>query len=106
PEDYNEPYGDVKVTGGAGLAPLEPGRSNVLRGALISQVIDELPMLAVLGSQVIGGISIRDAKELRVKESDRISATVENLRAMGAEVEEHEDGLTIGERAELRGAKI
>jgi 3-phosphoshikimate 1-carboxyvinyltransferase len=106
PEDYNEPYGDVKVTGGAGLAPLEPGRSNVLRGTLISQVIDELPMLAVLGSQVLGGISIREAKELRVKESDRISATVENLRAMGAEVEEHDDGLTIGERVQLRGAKI
>jgi 3-phosphoshikimate 1-carboxyvinyltransferase len=106
PEDFNEPYGDVKVTGGAGLAPLELGRSNVLRGALISQVIDELPVLAVLGSQVLGGISIRDAKELRVKESDRISATVENLRAMGAEVEEHEDGLTIAERVELRGAKL
>jgi 3-phosphoshikimate 1-carboxyvinyltransferase len=106
PEDFNEPYGDVKVTGGAGLAPLEPGRSNVLRGALISQVIDELPVLAVLGSQVLGGISIRDARELRVKESDRISATVENLRAMGAEVEEHDDGLTIAERTQLRGAKI
>jgi 3-phosphoshikimate 1-carboxyvinyltransferase len=96
----------VKVTGGAGLAPIEPGRSNVLRGSLISQVIDELPVLAVLGSQVLGGISIRDARELRVKESDRISATVENLRAMGADVEEHEDGLTIGERTQLRGAKI
>jgi 3-phosphoshikimate 1-carboxyvinyltransferase len=106
PEDFNEPFGDVKVTGGAGLAPLEPGRSNVLRGELISQVIDELPVIAVLGSQVLGGISIRGAKELRFKESDRISATIENLRAMGAEVEEHEDGLTIPERARLRGAKL
>ena len=106
PEDFHEPFGDVRVTGGAGLAPLEPGRSNVLRGTVISQVIDELPMLAVLGSQVMGGISIRDAAELRVKESDRISSTVENLRAMGATVEEHDDGLTILERTRLRGARI
>jgi 3-phosphoshikimate 1-carboxyvinyltransferase len=106
PEDFNEPFGDVVVTGGAGLAPVAPGRSNVLRGALIPQVIDELPVLAVLGSQVMGGISIRDATELRVKESDRISATVENLRAMGADVVEHDDGLTVNERATLRGAKI
>ena len=106
PEDFNEPFGDVSVTGGAGLAPLEPGRSNVLRGALISQLIDELPVLAVLGSQVMGGISIRDATELRVKESDRISATVQNLRAMGAEVIEHDDGLTINQRTTLRGARL
>jgi 3-phosphoshikimate 1-carboxyvinyltransferase len=106
PEDFNEPFGEVSVLGGAGLAPLEPGRSNVLGGAVISQVIDELPVLAVLGSQVMGGISIRDAQELRVKESDRISATVSNLRAMGAEVVEHVDGLTISERARLRGARI
>ena len=106
PEDFNEPFGDVRITGGAGLAPAQPGRSNVLRGAVIPQLIDELPVLAVLGSQVMGGISIRDAKELRVKESDRISATVENLRAMGAEVIEHDDGLTINERATLRGARL
>jgi 3-phosphoshikimate 1-carboxyvinyltransferase len=63
-------------------------------------------MLAVLGTQVTGGLSIRDASELRLKETDRIAATVENLRAMGAYVEEHEDGLTIPERTHLRGAKI
>ena len=106
PEDFHEPFGEVTVSGGAGLAPVEPGDSNVLRGTLISQVIDELPILAVLGSQVMGGISIRDAAELRIKESDRISATVENLRAMGAEVEEHDDGLTIADRSPLRGATI
>lgn len=106
PEDFNEPFGDIIVTGGAGLAPLGPGRSNLLSGALIPGLIDELPVLAVLGSQVMGGISIRDAAELRVKESDRISATVRNLRAMGAEVIEHEDGLTINERTTLRGASL
>jgi 3-phosphoshikimate 1-carboxyvinyltransferase len=102
----DEGYGDVVVSGGAGLAPFKPNESNVLRGALIPQLIDELPMLAVLGTQVMGGLSIRDAAELRVKETDRIAATVENLRAMGASVEEHDDGLTIAERTPLTGARL
>jgi 3-phosphoshikimate 1-carboxyvinyltransferase len=106
PEDFGEPFGDVGVKGSDGLAPVEAGESNILRGTLIPQLIDELPILAVLGSQVAGGVKIRDAAELRVKESDRIRATVENLRAMGVEVEEHNDGLTIPERRLLRGAKL
>ena len=106
PEDFGEPYGDLSVKGSEALAPVEAHESNVLRGSLIPQLIDELPVLAVLGSQVPGGFSIRDAAELRVKESDRISATVENLRAMGVEVEEHDDGLTIRKRTRLRGAKL
>ncbi|MBA2731618.1 MAG: 3-phosphoshikimate 1-carboxyvinyltransferase, partial [Acidobacteria bacterium] len=99
-EDFDEPLGDLSVRGGPGLAPLEPGESNVLRGTLIPQLIDELPVLAVLGSQVLGGFEIRDAAELRVKESDRLRAIIENLRAMGLEVEEHEDGLRIPERTQ------
>jgi 3-phosphoshikimate 1-carboxyvinyltransferase len=106
PEDFNEPFGDLIIKGGETLAPVGARSSNLIRGALISQLIDELPIVAVLGSQARGGISIRDAKELRFKESDRISATVENLRAMGAKVTEHEDGLTIDERTRLRGAKL
>jgi 3-phosphoshikimate 1-carboxyvinyltransferase len=102
----NEPYGDITVRGGAGLAPTTQHESNVLRGILIPQLIDELPMLAVLGTQVMGGLSIRDASELRLKETDRIAATVENLRAMGVEVLEHEDGLTILKRTHLRGARL
>ena len=105
-EDFGEPFGDLSVKGSDGLAPVEAGESNILRGTLIPQLIDELPVLAVFGSQVAGGISIRDAAELRVKESDRIRATVLNLRAMGVEVEEHDDGLTIRERTRLRGAKL
>jgi 3-phosphoshikimate 1-carboxyvinyltransferase len=69
-------------------------------------LIDELPALAVMGTQVLGGFEIRDAAELRVKESDRIAATVENLRAMGASVEEREDGLIIKRRTSLHGAKL
>src|SRR5947209_4449838 len=105
-EGFYEPFGYVSITGGAGLAPVKDGESNILRAPLISQLIDELPVLAVLGSQVLGGFSIRDAVELRVKESDRIRAVVENLRAMGVEVEEHDDGLTNPARTQLRGAKL
>jgi 3-phosphoshikimate 1-carboxyvinyltransferase len=105
-EDFDEPFGDLSIRGGPGLAPLEPGESNVLRGSLIPQLIDELPVLAVLGSQILGGFEIREAAELRVKESDRLRATVKNLRAMGALVEEYDDGLRILERAQLRGAKL
>jgi 3-phosphoshikimate 1-carboxyvinyltransferase len=63
-------------------------------------------LLAVVGSQISGGVEIRDAKELRVKESDRIAATVQNLRAMGAEVEEFDDGLRVNGPVKLRGARI
>jgi len=73
---------------------------------VVPQLIDELPLLAVVGSQIEGGIEIRDAAELRVKESDRIAATAQNLRAMGAVVEEFADGLRVAGPARLRGAKI
>ena len=75
-------------------------------GDRIAGLIDELPLLAVIGSQLEGGIEIRDAGELRVKESDRIAATVAGLRAMGADVEEFDDGLRVGGRTRLRGARI
>ena len=107
PEDFFEPFGNVSVSGGAGLAPAKPGQSNVLSGTLTAQLIDELPLLAIIGTQVLGGLEIRDAAELRVKESDRIQAAVENLRLMGAQVEEQSDGLIISSRrTSLRGAKI
>ncbi len=63
-------------------------------------------MLAVVGSQVPGGIQIRDAEELRLKESDRLQATANNLRSMGAEVEEFDDGLAVFGPTQLRGAAI
>ncbi|HVG32579.1 MAG TPA: 3-phosphoshikimate 1-carboxyvinyltransferase [Pyrinomonadaceae bacterium] len=106
-ERCNEQVGTIHVCGkAAGLAPVEGTRANILRGSLIPQLIDELPMLAVLGTQVPGGLTIRDAAELRLKESDRIAAVVKNLRAMGAQVEEYEDGLTVGGPTRLRGAKL
>lgn len=104
-EESNEPAGRIRARSFAGLTPTTPG-ANVIRGALVPQLIDELPVLAVVGTRVEGGLEIRDARELRVKESDRIAATVANLRAMGAEVEEFEDGLRVGGPARLRGARL
>ena len=68
--------------------------------------IDEIPMLAVIATQAIGKTIIKGARELRVKESDRIKAIVINLRKMGASVEEFEDGLTITGPTKLKGANI
>lgn len=75
-------------------------------GALAAQLIDELPVLAAIAPYSRNGIRIRDAKELRVKESDRIALVVKNLRAMGAEVEEFEDGLDVPGGQQLHGAQI
>ena len=72
----------------------------------MANLIDESPVLAVLGSQAAGGLTISGAQELRVKESDRISAIVANLRAMGIEVEETADGLSMAGAQQLRGADI
>ena len=101
----NEPFGHVRVRGGGGLAPRFDG-ANVLSGLSVARLIDELPVLAVVGTQLQGGLTIREAAELRVKETDRIAATAANLRAMGAEVEEYEDGLSVAGRTRLRGAAL
>ena len=96
-----EIVGDLSVKG----ASLKGG---LIAGEQIPLVIDELPMLAALGPYTEEGIEIRDATELRVKESDRIAALAENLRRMGAAVEERSDGLKIAGRltGKLRGAQI
>jgi 3-phosphoshikimate 1-carboxyvinyltransferase len=96
-----EIIGDIAVKG----AQLKGG---IIEGAEIPLVIDELPMLAALGPFTEEGIEIRDAAELRVKESDRIAALAENLRRMGARVEERPDGLKVSGRGagKLRGAEI
>ena len=75
-------------------------------GALIPTLIDELPMIAVMACFAEGTTVIRDAKELRVKESDRISVMSENLRKMGAEIEETEDGMIIHGGKPLKGTVV
>jgi len=100
-EQNAELVGTVRVS-----APPEGLRSTSIAGALAAQLIDELPVLAAIGPYTSGGIRIRDARELRVKESDRIALVAKNLRAMGAEVEEFEDGLDVPGGQTLHGATI
>lgn len=77
-----------------------------LSGAVIANLIDEIPILAVIATQLDGVLTIRDARELRVKESDRIRAIVDNLRNLGVEIEETEDGFSLRGRQKLRGGTI
>lgn len=100
-EKNAELIGTVQVS-----APENGLRSTEVSGALAAQLIDELPVLAAIAPYTNGGIRIRDAKELRVKESDRIALVARNLRSMGAEVEEFEDGLDVPGGQQLHGAAI
>jgi 3-phosphoshikimate 1-carboxyvinyltransferase len=102
-EVSNEKIGDIRVTGGDGFAPKQG--TNVISGEIVANLIDEVPILAVFGTQLENGLEIRDAAELRVKESDRIAAVVENLRRMNARVEEFPDGLRV-EKSKLKAAQI
>jgi 3-phosphoshikimate 1-carboxyvinyltransferase len=77
-----------------------------LNGAETAALIDEIPVLAAIAPYTAQGIEVRDAGELRVKESDRIAAIAANLRLMGAEVEEREDGLNIPGGQTLHGAEL
>jgi 3-phosphoshikimate 1-carboxyvinyltransferase len=102
-EDAGESRGDLRVRYSANLLQrqLPP-----IKRELTAALIDEIPVLSVLGSQVKGGLEISDAHELRIKESDRISALAANLRSMGAAVEEKSDGLIISGGQKLQGADI
>ncbi len=97
--DQVEPRGIVEING----APL---RGTVIQGKEVPQLIDELPILAVAGAIAHGTTVIRHAQELRAKETDRIAAIAHNLRAMGAQVIELNDGLEIYGPAPLRGARL
>ena len=94
-----EPVGIVRVYG-------RKLRGTRIAGAEIANVIDELPIIAVIGALAEGKTEIRDAHELRVKETDRIAAMAENLREFGVTVEEHDDGLTIHGGASLIGCQV
>jgi len=99
-EDQNgELAGTVRALGGK-------LRGTIIDGADTAALIDELPVLAAIAPYTEDGIEIRDARELRVKESDRIAVVAENLCAMGARVEEREDGLLVPGGQKLHGAEI
>lgn len=95
-----EPMGDLAVEYSAHL------RATSVGGGEIPALIDEVPILAVLATQAKGTTVIRGAKELRVKESDRLRAMAESLKKMGAKVVELSDGLKISGPTPLVGAKV
>ncbi len=97
-EEEGDPIGSVFVRG-------TPLRGTEICGDEIPNLIDELPMIAAVGALAEGETVIRDAAELRVKESDRIAVTVAHLRAFGVEVEERPDGMTVRGPAELHAPK-
>lgn len=81
-------------------------RATKVGGALVPRAIDELPLVALLGCFAKGETVVRDASELRAKESDRVEAVVEVLGRMGARVTAHPDGFTVHGPAELHGARV
>lgn len=99
-EEMGEPVGNLIVRSPKQLAPF------TIAGDLVPRLIDEIPVLAVLATQCDGVSEIRDAKELRVKESDRIALVAEGLNAMGARVTALEDGLRIEGPTPLTGTTI
>lgn len=98
-EHHGELVGTVQIEG-------DRLKGTTIAGSDTVAMIDEIPIFAAIGPYTSTGIEIRDARELRVKESDRIAALAQNLRAMHAEVEELEDGLKIPGSQKLRGTEI
>jgi len=91
-----------------GAVALVPGKGKHVRvaGAQTALLIDELPVLAAIAPFTAGGVEVSDAAELRVKESDRLSAVTRNLQAMGAQVEQTDDGWRIPGNQQLHGAEV
>lgn len=96
---HGEMVGSLQVEG-------DKLKGATLAGADSAALIDEIPVLAAIAPYTEQGIEVRDAKELRVKESDRIATVAANLRRMGAQVEEREDGLKIPGGQDLHGAEV
>ena len=98
-EHQGELVGTIEARGAA-------WKGTVIAGADTAALIDEIPVLAAVAPYSEGGLEVRDAKELRVKETDRIAAVAANLRKMGAEVEERPDGMRILGGQHLHGAEL
>jgi 3-phosphoshikimate 1-carboxyvinyltransferase len=94
-----DPVGDVTVTGGR-------LRGTVVEGSLVASALDELPLVAVLGAYAEGITSVRDAGELRTKESDRIEAVVAMIRALEGGIEPVEDGFDVVGTGFLSGGHV
>jgi 3-phosphoshikimate 1-carboxyvinyltransferase len=98
-EKNGEPRGDLVVSG-SDLTGVSPTEDEVVKS------IDELPLLAVVATQAEGVTEVRGAEELRVKETDRIEATVTNLKGLGADIEELPDGFVVRGPCELAGSRV
>jgi 3-phosphoshikimate 1-carboxyvinyltransferase len=81
-------------------------RGGVIEGGLTAALIDEIPVLAVLGAATEDGLTVKDAAELRIKETDRIRTVIDNLRRMGVEAVELPDGMTVPGRQNFRAAEF
>jgi 3-phosphoshikimate 1-carboxyvinyltransferase len=101
--EHGEPVGDIYVRGGQ-LKTAAGGL--LLEGPIIPNIIDEIPILAVLATQVEGRVEVRGARELRIKESDRIKSVVAGIRAMGGQIEEFDDGFSVAGPQRLGGARV
>lgn len=99
-QQAGEPVGDLLVKSTDTL------RGVNVRGEIIPRLIDEFPILCVLATQAEGNTVIKDAKELRTKESDRIRAMTTELRKMGVKIEEFDDGVEITGPCKLKGAEV
>ena len=99
-EICGEPVANLEINGKGKLKAIKIG------GKIIPRIIDEIPLLAVLGCFARGKTIIRDAGELRVKETDRIHAIVSQLKKMGASIEERKDGMEIFGMGKLKGASV
>jgi len=99
-EESGEPVADLVIRASEGL------RATEISGNLVPRMIDEFPIFAVAATQAYGETIVRDAAELRVKESDRIAMLAHELRRMGAQIEERTDGFVIAGPTELHGARV
>ena len=99
--DAPEPVGSLRARTASGWL-----RATEVGGGLVARTIDELPLVAVAATQADGVTVIRDAAELRVKESDRLAVLTAGLRALGAEIEEAPDGIAVRGPARLHGGRV
>jgi 3-phosphoshikimate 1-carboxyvinyltransferase len=100
---HGEPVGDIRVRS----RELKAERGGtMLAGDLIPNIIDEIPILAVAATQLEGRLEVRDARELRIKESDRLQTVADGIRAMGGTIEEFEDGFAVSGPQRLAGGRV
>jgi len=100
---HGEMVGNLRITSSA--LHSNPG-GTIISGAVIANLVDELPILAVVATRVEGRVDVRDARELRIKESDRIRSVVDGIRELGGKIDEFEDGFSISGPQQLTGGRI